>query len=91
LKHQGKQQTIKGNIKVKGPGWLLLRAWSKEAHPDLPDIYPYASTNPVYVTVPGKEVHAKTSATYFLKWLDRLAAAVGSNTGFRTAEEKSYD
>lgn len=89
IEASGKIADIKGNIKIKGPGWLLLRAWSKEAHPDLPDIYPYASTNPIYVTVPGKEVHAKTSATYFLKWLDRLAAAVGNNTGFRTGEEKS--
>ncbi len=88
IEASGKTADLEGSIRVKGPGWLLLRAWSKEAHPDLPDIYPYASTNPIYITVPGKAVHSKTSAAYFLKWLDRLAAAVGTNTGFRTKEEK---
>ena len=79
---------VNGSIQVKGPGWMLLRAWSGSPHSDLPDMYAYASTNPVYIQQPGKKVQSKSSAEYFIKWLNRLEAAASANTQYRSQEER---
>ncbi len=88
LKGPGKTFDIKGTINTKGPGWLLLRAWSDGAHRDLIDLYAYASTNPVYVTVPGKSVKSKVAGQFFIKWLNRMESLTNANTSFRTEEER---
>jgi hypothetical protein len=80
---------IKGSVNVKGPGWLLLRAWSSNAHPDLLDMYAYASTSPIYITVPGQKLRSKSSGEYFLNWLSRLESTTNSNGNFRTEEERN--
>ena len=80
---------IKGILKVSGPGWVLLRAWSEMSHPDLPDLYPYASTNPIYIEMKDKKPGSKADAEYFLKWIDRIEAFVKSNTDYRSEEERS--
>ena len=38
-----------GDIEVAHGGWLLLRAWNDGADPQLLDLYPYATTNPVWL------------------------------------------
>ena len=82
-----KSADLKGTIKVKGTGWLLLRAWSDQAHPDLPDLYPYASTNPIYVQSSLPNTQQKTSAQYFLKWVSRIENKISELT-FRNDAEK---
>ncbi len=84
-----KEVDVKGTLDVKGPGWILLRAWSGAAHPDLPDLYPYSSTNPVYVEVQGMELKSKRDAEFFMPWLNRIEAAAKANTSYRTEEEKT--
>jgi len=84
-----KELDIKGTLNVKSPGWILLRAWSGAAHPDLPDLYPYSSTNPVYVDATGMELKSKRDAEFFIPWLNRIEAAAKANTSYRTEEEKS--
>lgn len=79
---------VKGSIKVKGSGWLLLRAWSEKAHVDLPDLYAYASTNPIYIKSVGKNIQQKISANYFLKWINRIEAKM-EELSFRNESEKS--
>ena len=39
-------------------GWILLRAWNEDADPLVFDLYPYATTSPIYVDVAGR-VHAR--------------------------------
>ena len=56
-------------------GWLLLRAWNDSATPEIFDIYPYATTNPVYVSVGDEPVRSSADAAYFLSWIDDLIAA----------------
>lgn len=79
---------MQGSLKVNGPGWILLRVGSTASHPDLPDLYPYASTNPIYITVPGKQLLSKSSGEYFLKWLNRLQILTNQNNAFRSEEER---
>ena len=78
---------ISGKVSVKESGWLLLRAWNDEAHPMLLDIYPYATTSPVYVTVDGKSPKSTEDADYFLAWIRNIRAAVSSRTDFNNEEE----
>lgn len=80
---------VQGSIKLKGPGWLLLRAWSPGANIDLPDIYPYASTNPIFIYDGKTKPISKSAAEYFLKWTARLEAATLASTTFRNEDEKN--
>lgn len=73
-----KTANVKGSIKIKGSGWLLLRAWSEKANPELPDLYPYASTNPIYIQSKTKNPQQKIAAAYFLKWVNRIENKAGS-------------
>jgi len=42
-----------GRVEFNESGWLLLRAWSADPHPYIPDMYPYATATPIYVRVDG--------------------------------------
>ncbi|MBI3132998.1 MAG: CehA/McbA family metallohydrolase [Acidobacteria bacterium] len=79
---------VTGRVKVKGPGWLLLRAWNDAPHANVLDIYPFATTSPIYAVVAGKPVRSKAAATYFLAWLDRIQKATEAHPDYRTAGER---
>jgi hypothetical protein len=75
-----------GTIALPPGGWILLRAWNDNAHPDILDIYPYATTNPVWVE--GKVVPDARDAAYFVAWLDRVIQAADARTDWNTADEE---
>jgi TolB protein len=77
-----------GELRVDTAGWLLLRAWNDGAHPHVLDIYPYATTSPVYLDLPGGLPPDSLDAAYFGDWLDRVIASVGSRSDFRSAHER---
>jgi hypothetical protein len=52
------------------------------------DLYPFASTSPIYVTVGSLPVRSKQDAEYFLGWLDRVDEALGSQTGWNMPAER---
>jgi len=79
---------VSGELAVTGSGWLLLRAWNDRPEPDVLDIYPYATTSPVYVSVAGRPRRSREAATYFLRWLDRIRTATEQNVTYRTAAER---
>ena len=79
---------VGGEIPVTGSGWLLLRAWNDGPHPDVLDIYPYATTSPIYVHVGGKPRRSADAAAYFLRWIDRIQAATERESSYRTREER---
>jgi hypothetical protein len=61
-----------GDVEVEGDGWILLRAWNDHADPLVLDIYPYATTNPVYLDGFGPRPDARNDAAYFVTWLNRV-------------------
>ena len=79
----------RGTIAVDGSGWLLLRAWNDGPHPDVLDIYPWATTSPVYVHVGGRPRRSAEAAEYFLRWLDRIQGATEQNADYRTDAERA--
>ena len=84
----GMQFDASESISLQQDGWLLLRAYNDKARPDILDIYPYASTNPVYVSGFGARPDAKPDAAYFVRWLDRVIdAAEKRRADFNTESE----
>jgi len=78
-----------GEVLLPRGGWLLLRAWSERADPLLLDLYPYATTGPVYLELPGAPETASEDATYFVAWMDRVIAAAKANGDYNDQDERS--
>ena len=73
----------------EGSAWFLLRARTDRAVYPVLDLYPYATTSPVYVIRDGAPIRSAEDAEYFLRWIDRLAAfAAGSKDWNSDAERE---
>ncbi|MFL6606359.1 MAG: CehA/McbA family metallohydrolase [Steroidobacteraceae bacterium] len=86
-----KQRTradFEGSTKVAGNGWILVRAWNDTAVPEVFDIYPYGTTNPVFFRTQGMGTHCGADADFFLKWLTRLEAAAAPHPAYNTPAER---
>lgn len=88
IKEGGLESDYSGNLRVNGSGWLTLRAWSANAHPDLQDFHVYASTNPIYITGPEGPYRSRSSCAYFLPWIERIEKEVLAFDKFRTEAER---
>jgi TolB protein len=77
-----------GELAVDSGGWLLLRAWNDGANPLVLDLYPYATTSPIYLDLPGGRPADPADAAYFAGWLDRVIADAEARADYRTAVEK---
>jgi len=75
-----------GAIELPRGGWLLLRAWNDHADPAVLDLYPYATTNPVWLQ--GIAPDARADAAYFAAWLDRVIEAASARDDYNDATEK---
>jgi Tol biopolymer transport system component len=77
-----------GELLVAISGWLVLRAWNDGADRQVRDLYPYATTSPVYLDLPGGLPPDPAAAAYFVAWLDRTIADAEARTDYRTARER---
>jgi TolB protein len=77
-----------GELQVDAGGWLLLRAWNDGADPQVLDIYPYATTSPVYLELPGGAPAAPEDAAYFAAWVERVIGEAENRNDYRTARER---
>ncbi len=81
--------TAQVRLPVRGSGWYLLRARGNgPAYPVL-DVYPYATTSPIYVTVARQPIRSPRDADYFVSWIARLEAAAKANRDWNTEAEKA--
>ena len=88
LKGDRRNLDAAGYLNVTAGGWLLLRAWNDGADPQILDLYPYATTSPIYFELPGGVPAAPQDATYFAAWLDRVIADAESRLDYRTVGER---
>jgi len=90
LKLNSDQETadIEEAIPVSRSGWCLLRAWSEKAEHPVLDLYPYATTSPIYITVEGSKPDRGEDASYFVTWIDRMIDSAKSNQDWNTDAEK---
>jgi TolB protein len=75
-------------LPVRQSGWVLLRARSDRAIYPVLDLYPYATTSPIYLTVGDRPPRSAEDAEYFIRWIDRLDAAARANTDWNTEGER---
>jgi hypothetical protein len=79
---------VRGTLPLDRSGWCLLRAWSDKPRYPVLDIYPYATTSPIYVNVGGAPPRSPQDAAYFVAWVDRLVQAVEAHRDWNTEAEK---
>ena len=89
LNGDGETADVEDTIPISRSGWCLLRAWSEKAEHPILDMYPYATTSPIYVTVAGSHPKPVEDAAYFIAWIDRMIDAAKSNQDWNTEAEKS--
>ena len=65
-----------------------MRAWSDHATEPVLDIYPFATTSPIYVTVADRPVRSPGDAAFFIVWIDRLKVAATRHEGWNTSAER---
>ena len=65
----------------------MLRAFNDQADPWVLDLYPYATTSPIYLDAPAPP--APDDAAYFVAWLDRVIEAASARGGWNSEEEKT--
>ncbi|MEO8090322.1 MAG: CehA/McbA family metallohydrolase [Gemmatimonadales bacterium] len=87
----GDRTTVSARIPlpVRGSGWYLLRARGHGPVYPILDVYPYATTSPIYVTVAGQPIRSPRDASYFLAWVARLEVAALASKDWNTEEEKA--
>jgi hypothetical protein len=78
-----------GTIELPASGWVVLRAWNEHADPGVLDLYPYATTSPVYLQTPVPPPPAPDDARYFVAWLDRVIAASEARDDYNTVDERT--
>jgi len=76
-------------VTVTRSGWYTLRASTDRSRHPILDIYPFATTSPIYVTVGGAAVRSPADARFFVAWIDRVVAAAEAHLGWNTAKEKA--
>lgn len=77
-----------GTVELKTGGWILLRAFNDAPNPWVLDLYPYATTGPVYIASPAAPP-APEDAAYFVNWMDRVIEAAEARGGWNDDQEKA--
>ena len=88
LRRDRQRLDLEGDLAIDTGGWLLLRAWNDGSDPQVLDLYPYATTSPIYLDLPGRPSSVAEDAAYFAAWLDRVIADASKRTDFRTPRER---
>jgi Tol biopolymer transport system component len=76
-----------GDVKLASGGWVVLRAYNEKPNPWVLDLYPYATTSPVYLESPPPP--APEDAAYFVAWMDRVVEAANARGGWNSEQEKA--
>jgi hypothetical protein len=76
-----------GDVKLAPGGWIVLRAFNDKAHPWVLDLYPYATTSPIYFDAPAAP--GPEDAAYFVAWMDRVVEAALARGGWNSEQEKA--
>lgn len=80
---------VTGTIPLKDSGWCLLRASADRAEHPVLDLYPYATTSPVYLRVGHREPSSPADAAYFVAWIDRVIESTDRYPDWNSPEEKA--
>jgi TolB protein len=88
LEGERDRHDVEGTLEVEGDGWILLRAWSEGSHPDVLDLYPYATTGPIYLRGEGEPRWPRCDADGFLAWIAEIEATAQVHPDYHTDAER---
>jgi Tol biopolymer transport system component len=77
------------SISISTSGWYVLRAYSDHAATPVLDLYPFASTSPIYVRVGVQPVRSTGDAEFFVRWIERLEATARASSAWNTNDERT--
>jgi Tol biopolymer transport system component len=83
-----KSADLDGRVRIDRSGWLLLRAWNDGSHPMIFDLYPYATTTPVYIDVGDEAPGSREDADYFIAWIERIRESASDHPDYNSPEER---
>jgi Tol biopolymer transport system component len=88
---RGERRTldVAGKVRLERGGWVVLRAWNDAADPLLLDLYPYATTSPIYLAEPAPRRTRQEDAAWFVTWMDRVLVAAAARDDYNDAREKN--
>jgi Tol biopolymer transport system component len=75
-------------LAIPGSGWLLLRASNDVPQTLVQDLYPYGTTNPVWIDTGMPAPPAADEARYFVRWIDRVIEAASARSDFNNDRER---
>ncbi len=75
-------------LPVSRSGWILLRARTDRAVEPVLDLYPYATTSPIYLSVGGRPARSREDAEFFMAWIDRTRQSVERHQDWNTEKER---
>jgi hypothetical protein len=84
----GRAVDFDSTMTLAGSGWLLLRASNRAPQTLVQDVYPYATTNPVWIDAGTPPPAAPDTARYFIRWIDRVIEAASARTDYNTDRER---
>src|SRR5256712_7141735 len=76
-------------IPISTSGWYVLRAYSDRAELPVLDLYPFASTSPIFVRVGDQPLRSVDDATFFVRWIERVDAATRASTSWINPSEQT--
>jgi hypothetical protein len=74
---------------VDRSGWYVVRAYADRAELPVLDLYPFASTSPIYVTVGNQPVRSREDAAFFVRWIERIEAETQASTAWNAPAEQA--
>ena len=89
LTHSGTRADAEITSPVTRSAWFTLRAMSSVGAEPILDIYPFATTSPVYVIVGGRPIRNPDDARYFQRWIERVEEAAAAHPGWNEEREKA--
>jgi len=84
----GRVLDFEGDVAIPGSGWLLLRGSNNTPQTLVQDLYPYGTTNPVWIDAGVRPPAAIAEARYFVRWIDRVIEAASARTDYNTDRER---
>jgi hypothetical protein len=84
----GTSANFSGDVSLPSSGWMLLRAGNTTPQTLVQDIYPYGTTNPVWIDTGTTAPAATDDARYFVRWIDRVIESASAREDYNTDEER---
>jgi Tol biopolymer transport system component len=79
--------TVNIPLQVAGSAWFTVRAFARQSRHPVLDLYPFATTSPIYVTVGGQPIRSRDDAMYFVQWISQLTQQAQRHMGWNSETE----